>query len=56
MCPANNRPIAQVQQGTVEDLDACVKAGKEAWQVGTSETLNRLLFVCGIKSLTLFLS
>ncbi|XP_063591115.1 alpha-aminoadipic semialdehyde dehydrogenase-like [Penaeus indicus] len=33
MCPANNRPIAQVQQGTVEDLDACVKAGKEAWQV-----------------------
>ncbi|XP_042864012.1 alpha-aminoadipic semialdehyde dehydrogenase-like [Penaeus japonicus] len=33
VCPANNRPIAQVQQGTVEDLDACVKAGKEAWQV-----------------------
>ncbi|XP_071547548.1 alpha-aminoadipic semialdehyde dehydrogenase [Panulirus ornatus] len=32
-CPANLRPIAQVQQGTVEDLDACVKAGQEAWQV-----------------------
>lgn len=33
VCPANKRPIAQVQQGTVEDLDSCIKAGQEAWQV-----------------------
>ncbi|KAK7086425.1 Alpha-aminoadipic semialdehyde dehydrogenase [Halocaridina rubra] len=33
ICPANKRPIAQVQQGTVADLDSCVKAGQEAWQV-----------------------
>lgn len=32
-CPANKRPIAQVQQGTLDDLNACVQAGKEAWEV-----------------------
>lgn len=32
-CPANKQPIAQVQQGTVQDLDECIKAGQEAWKV-----------------------
>ncbi|XP_064097896.1 alpha-aminoadipic semialdehyde dehydrogenase-like [Macrobrachium nipponense] len=32
-CPANKKPIAQVQQGTLDDLNACVQAGKEAWEV-----------------------
>ncbi|KAK3858063.1 hypothetical protein Pcinc_014684 [Petrolisthes cinctipes] len=33
MCPANKRPIAQVQQGTVADLDECIRASQEAWQL-----------------------
>merc|ERR1711970_1451541 len=38
MCPANNRPIATVQQGTVQDFDSCVTASKEAWQVWADMT------------------
>merc|ERR1711970_341258 len=38
MCPANKRPIATVQQGTVQDYDACVKASREAWQVWADMT------------------
>ena len=34
-CPANKQPIAQVQQGTVQDLDECIRASQEAWQVRT---------------------
>jgi len=32
VCPANGQPIAQVQTGTVEDYDRCVKSAQEAWQ------------------------
>merc|ERR1712106_850873 len=38
MCPANKRPIATVQQGTVQDYDACVQASREAWQVWADMT------------------
>ncbi|XP_076047135.1 aldehyde dehydrogenase 7 family member A1 [Oratosquilla oratoria] len=38
MCPANKRPIAQVQQGNVADLDSCIKASQEAWQVWADMT------------------
>merc|ERR1711970_1122570 len=38
MCPANNRPIATVQQGTLQDFDSCVKASKEAWQIWADMT------------------
>merc|ERR1711970_114501 len=38
MCPANNRPIATVQQGTLQDFDSCVKASKEAWEVWADMT------------------
>ena len=31
LCPANNKPIAQVTTGTVADLEACIKAAEEAW-------------------------
>ncbi|ELU06714.1 hypothetical protein CAPTEDRAFT_179534 [Capitella teleta] len=30
-CPANNQPIAHVQQGTIADYENCVDAAKEAW-------------------------
>ncbi|CAB3359655.1 Hypothetical predicted protein [Cloeon dipterum] len=32
ICPANGRPIAEVQTGSVEDYDRCVQAAQEAWQ------------------------
>ncbi|XP_059483963.1 alpha-aminoadipic semialdehyde dehydrogenase isoform X2 [Neocloeon triangulifer] len=32
ICPANGRPIAEVQQGSVEDYERCVKSAQEAWQ------------------------
>ena len=31
-CPANNRPIATVRQGSLEDYEATVTACKDAWQ------------------------
>jgi hypothetical protein len=33
VCPANNKPIAEVITGNVEDYESCVKAAEEAWQV-----------------------
>ena len=33
LCPANNRPIAQVTTGTLSDYEDCVKAAEEAWKV-----------------------
>ncbi|XP_075220107.1 aldehyde dehydrogenase 7 family member A1 [Lycorma delicatula] len=33
ICPANGKPIAQVQQGNKEDYENCVKAAQEAWHV-----------------------
>lgn len=44
-CPANKQPIAQVQQGTVQDLDECIKASKEAWQVSTHPHIKKTTLV-----------
>lgn len=33
ICPANKKPIAQVQQGTVQDLEECIVESRKAWQV-----------------------
>lgn len=33
VCPANNRPIAEVISGTQEDYDQCVEAAQEAWDI-----------------------
>ncbi|KAF2881273.1 hypothetical protein ILUMI_24892 [Ignelater luminosus] len=33
ICPSNGRVIAEVNQGTVQDYEACVKAAEEAWNV-----------------------
>lgn len=33
ICPANNRPIAQVRTANVQDYEECVKAAQEAWKV-----------------------
>ena len=32
-CPANNRPIAQVTTGTLEEYNQCVEACQEAWDI-----------------------
>ena len=33
VCPANNKPIAQVTTGTVDDYKSCISAAEEAWKV-----------------------
>ena len=33
MCPANNRPIANVQQGTLAELNKCVEESQKAFKV-----------------------
>ncbi len=33
ICPANNRPIARVRTGSVDDYERCVSAAEKAWQV-----------------------
>ena len=33
VCPANNRPIAEVTTGNVADFESCVAAAEEAWKV-----------------------
>ena len=33
MCPANNRPIAQVRTATEKDLEMCVAAAEDAWKI-----------------------
>ncbi|CAF0974683.1 unnamed protein product [Brachionus calyciflorus] len=33
MCPANNKPIASVTQGTVQDYDSCVEESLKAWEL-----------------------
>lgn len=33
VCPANNRPIAEVTTGNVADFQACVAAAEDAWKV-----------------------
>lgn len=33
ICPANNRPIAQVTSGTNDEYDLCVEAAEEAWDI-----------------------
>jgi hypothetical protein len=31
VCPANNRPIAEVTTGNVADYESCIVAAEEAW-------------------------
>jgi len=33
MCPANGKPIAKVQQGSLQDYEDCVQEAQKAWQV-----------------------
>jgi len=33
VCPANNRPIAEVTTGNVADYESCIVAAEEAWKV-----------------------
>ena len=33
VCPANNRPIAEVKSGNMADYESCVEAAEEAWKV-----------------------
>ena len=32
MCPANNKPIAEVVTGNLADYEACIVAAEAAWQ------------------------
>lgn len=33
ICPANGRPIAEIQQGDKSDYEECVKAAQDAWKI-----------------------
>ena len=33
ICPANNRPIADVKQGSVADYNATVEEARRAWEI-----------------------
>ena len=33
MCPANNKPIAQVTTGSLQDYENCITEAEKAWKV-----------------------